>query len=59
MSEREIVSLENIGRGAALERFDVELQKVLENVLDPNTKPTATRKVTLWNSRSNPTMSAR
>ena len=31
------VSLANLARGAALERFDDELQRVLNNIADPNT----------------------
>jgi len=42
----EIVSLENLGRGAAVEKFDDCLQQVLENILDPNTGASA-RAVTL------------
>ena len=42
----EIVSLDNLGRGAAVEKFDDELRKVLENILDPNTT-LAAREVTL------------
>lgn len=41
------VSLENLGSGAAVELFDAELQKVLANILDPNTKATVGRSVTL------------
>lgn len=43
----EYVSLENLGAGAALELFEVELQKVLDNISDENTKPTAPREVSL------------
>ncbi|HEX7330365.1 MAG TPA: hypothetical protein VF290_02630 [Pyrinomonadaceae bacterium] len=46
MSEQ-FVSLETFGQGAAIELFSDELEKVLNNVLDPNTKATATREVTL------------
>jgi len=45
MEER--LSLANLGKGAAVERFDDELQKVLENILDPNTRPDLVRSVTL------------
>ena len=45
--EKEHVSLENLGAGAATELFDLELQRVLENISDKNTKPTALREVTL------------
>ena len=45
--EKEHVSLENLGSGAATELFDLELQRVLDNISDENTKPTALREVTL------------
>lgn len=40
------LSLANLAGGAAIERFDIELARVLENIADPNTslKP---RKITL------------
>ena len=41
------VSLSTIGGGAAVERFDDELRRVLDNIIDPNTPPKAMRKVTL------------
>ncbi len=47
MQATEIVSLANLGKGAAVERFDDMLTQVLENVMDPNTNPTAKREVTL------------
>ena len=40
-------SLTTLGRGAAIERFDEEMQKVLDNILDPNTKPDVMREVKL------------
>lgn len=36
-----------IGRGAILERFDYELEKVVDNILDANTPSTKPRKVQL------------
>lgn len=33
----EAVSLATLGRGSAIERFDDELKRVLENIMDPNT----------------------
>lgn len=33
--------------GAILERVDYEMGRVLENILDPNTKATAKRKITV------------
>ena len=41
------VSLNDIMGGAAIEAFDHELQRLAENVLDPNTVPTATREIVL------------
>lgn len=43
----EKVGLENIGRGAAGELFDTELQRVLANIEDINTDATKVRKITL------------
>lgn len=40
-----IVTLDTLGAGAAMERFDIELNKVLENIADPNTKPDSVREV--------------
>jgi len=37
----------NLKDGAAVELFDFELQKVLDNIMDPNTKAEAVREVTL------------
>lgn len=42
-----VVSLSTLGNGAAVELFQAELQKVLDNIVDENTKPTAVREVTL------------
>jgi len=47
MSEQsDLVSLANLGRGGAIERFDDEFQRALDNVLDVNTGEGA-RTVTL------------
>jgi len=35
--ERPPVTLENVGNGAAVELFNRELEKVMANILDPNT----------------------
>lgn len=43
----EYVSLATLGRGAAVELFDDELQRMLANILDPNTSPDTVRSVTL------------
>ena len=47
MPDEKFVSLETLGSGAAVELFADEMTKVLENILDPNTKATTTRSVTL------------
>ena len=38
-------SLLQMARGAFEEVFDAEMSKVLDNILDPNTKATAKRKL--------------
>ncbi|KZR58340.1 hypothetical protein [Pseudobacillus badius] len=43
----QIVDLNCFADGAMAERFNQEVQKVLENITDPNTDPTKVRKVTL------------
>jgi hypothetical protein len=45
-TQEERVSLQNLARGAVVERFDDELRKVLDNIIDPNTT-LATRKITI------------
>jgi len=45
LSERK--SILEMGSGAILERVDYEMEKVLDNILDPNTKPTGKRKITV------------
>jgi len=51
--KQEFVSLETLGGGAsgrmsaAVELFNLEFQRVLDNCMDPNTKPTAKRQVIL------------
>ncbi len=45
--EKELVSLNNLGEGAAAELFDLEFHRVLDNIQDVNTKATAKRVVTL------------
>lgn len=37
-TEEEKASLLTLARGAAIEQFDDELQRVLNNIVDPNTK---------------------
>jgi hypothetical protein len=43
----ESVTLETLGQGAALERFNLALQDVLDNIQDVNTDPKKARTVTL------------
>lgn len=47
MNKQDYVSLENLGSGAAAEMFAAELERVIENISDPNTKPDLVRNVTL------------
>ena len=44
MNRKSILEMAN---GAFLERVDYEMGKVIDNILDPNTKPTAKRKITV------------
>jgi hypothetical protein len=39
----EPLSFENLGCGAAEEKFEDALKKVLANILDPNTRPQTAR----------------
>jgi len=45
--KEEFVSLDTLAHGAAIEMFNKELDVVLDNILDPNTKAEAPREVTL------------
>lgn len=47
MSEEKKVSLANILGGAAIERWDDEFDRVVENICDPNTDPKAMRSISL------------
>lgn len=48
MQENEkFLSLDTLAQGAAVEKFNDELAKVLANIKDVNTSPTAARSVTL------------
>ena len=40
-------SIMQMARGAFEERVDYEMDRVIQNILDPNTKATAKRKITL------------
>lgn len=45
--DQDQVSLTSLMGGLAVERFDDELAKMLANIVDPNTPPTAKREITL------------
>lgn len=40
-------SILEMSAGAIMERVDYEMGKVLDNIMDPNTKPVAKRKITV------------
>lgn len=40
-------SILEMGRGGFLEQVDYEMAKVIDNILDPNTKATGKRKITI------------
>ena len=44
---KQVATLETLGNGVAMELFQHELQKVLSNMADPNTKAESKRAVTL------------
>ena len=46
-TKEEPLSLENIGGGAAMEKFNEELGKVLKDILDPNKDAKSKRSITL------------
>ena len=43
----EPITLTTLGGGAAVEKFDDAFQRVLDNIVDPNTKPDAVREIIL------------
>lgn len=45
--EANIKSILEMARGAIMERVDIEMPKVIENIMDPNTKPTKARELTV------------
>ena len=45
--QQQMVTLDTLGRGAALELFQREFNNVLENIMDPNTSDIAKRSITL------------
>ena len=46
-SDVAMVNIGNINEGAAIDAFDLELRKILENIADLSTVATATRSITL------------
>lgn len=46
-TNEEKLTLSNLGNGAAVELFGIELRRVLKDVMDPNTDPKAVREITL------------
>ena len=47
MQKYDTKSILQMAQGAFQERVDLEMAKVIENILDPNTKPTQKRKLTM------------
>ena len=47
MEQNQRTSIMQMAQGAFQERVDFEMKRVVDNILDPNTKPTAKRKITL------------
>ena len=47
MKMDEKLSLINLAGGTAVDKFDLELERVIDNILDPNSKETADRSITL------------
>ena len=43
----ETKSIIQMARGSIEERIDLEMTRILDNILDPNTKPTLKRKLTV------------
>ncbi len=46
-NQLEKITLETLSAGAAIERLNIELEGVLENILDPNTSPKTLREINL------------
>lgn len=47
MTTEQPVTLENLANGGAVELWEHELQRVLQNIADANTNPTTVRQLTL------------
>lgn len=41
------LTIANLAKGALVEQFEAELEKVLGNIIDPNTDPKKARKITM------------
>ncbi len=46
-TKEETLNLANLGDGAAVELFEAELNKVLKNIMDPNTDAKQSRSITM------------
>ncbi len=47
MSQLKLVTIANLANGACIERANLELERVLENIMDLNTSPGVCREVNL------------
>lgn len=47
MEKENMKSIVQMARGAIEERIDLEMARIIDNILDPNTKATAKRKLTV------------
>jgi hypothetical protein len=47
VSDANCINLLNLGSGVLVEKFEEELERVVENILDPNTDPKTKREVIL------------
>lgn len=52
MENEKVINLNTFAEGALLQKTTKELQKVFENIHDPNTNPTKTRSITITISLS-------
>jgi len=43
----DVINIANIAKGAILEQFEIEMEKVLENISDPNTDAVKVREINL------------
>ncbi|GHV35035.1 hypothetical protein FACS1894187_06860 [Synergistales bacterium] len=47
LNEKQRASILDMARGAIIERVDYEMGRIIQNILDPNTDPRKTRKITV------------